>query len=76
MIEAIKLNVKRSIMGNDHLIEFQLIEIVFFHLIESFNNESLIFYHLIEFFETFQLIESFNNVILSYFKLSIKCQNL
>ncbi len=25
------------IMGNDHLIEFQLIEIVFFQLIESFN---------------------------------------
>jgi hypothetical protein len=24
--------------GNDHLIEFQLIEIVFFQLIESFNN--------------------------------------
>ncbi len=25
--------------GNDHLIEFQLIEIVIFQLIESFNNE-------------------------------------
>ena len=68
------LNLVLYKMGNDHLIEFQLIEIVFFHLIESFNNESLIFYHLIKFFETFQLIESFNNVILSYFKLSINCQ--
>ena len=44
---------------NDHLIELHLIEIVFFHLLESFNNESFIFYHLIEFFETFQLIETF-----------------
>ncbi len=26
-------------MGNDHLIEFHLIEIVIFQLIESFNNE-------------------------------------
>jgi hypothetical protein len=26
-------------MGVDHLIEFHLIEIVIFHLIESFNNE-------------------------------------
>ena len=25
------------LLGNDHLIEFQLIEIVFFQLIESFN---------------------------------------
>ena len=32
-------------------------QILFWHLIESFNNESLIFYHLIEFFESFQLIE-------------------
>ncbi len=28
-------------MGNDHLIEFHLIEIVIFQLIESFNNELL-----------------------------------
>jgi hypothetical protein len=41
-------------VGNDHLIEFHLIEIVIFQLIESFNNE---YDHLIEFFETFQLIE-------------------
>ncbi len=41
-------------MGNDHLIEFHLIEIVIFQLIESFNNE---YDHLIEFFETFQLIK-------------------
>ncbi len=39
------------------LTEIQLIEIVIFQLIKSFNNESLIFYHLIEFFESFQLIE-------------------
>jgi hypothetical protein len=51
--------------GNTHLIEFHLIEIVIFQLIESFNNESFIFYHLIEFCETFQLIENFINVILS-----------
>jgi hypothetical protein len=41
-------------MGNDHLIEFHLIKIVIFQLIESFKNE---YDHLIEFFETFQLIE-------------------
>jgi hypothetical protein len=43
--------------GNDHLTKIQLIKIVIFQLIESFNNESFIFYHLIKFFETFQLIE-------------------
>jgi hypothetical protein len=63
-------------MGNDHLTEIHLIEIVFFHLIESFNNESFIFYHLIEFFETFQLIESLINGILGFKKDSINCQNL
>ena len=48
-------------MGNDHLTEIQLIEIVIFQLIESFNNESFIFYHLTEFLDGFQLIKSFNN---------------
>ena len=61
-------------MTGGRLTKIHLIEIVFFHLIESFNNESFIFYHLIKLFEIFQLIESFINVILSYFKLSIKCQ--
>ena len=32
-------NKEMIVMGNDHLIEFQLIEIVIFQLIESFNNE-------------------------------------
>ena len=61
-------------MGNDHLTEIHLIEIVIFQLIKSFNNESFIFYHLTEFFETFQLIESSNNGILSFKKISINCQ--
>jgi hypothetical protein len=39
------------------LTKIQLIEIVIFQLIESFNIESLIFYHLIKFFESFQLIK-------------------
>jgi hypothetical protein len=62
-------------MGNDHLTEIQLIEIIIFQLIESFNNESFIFYHLTEFFETFQLIRSSNNGILSFKKILINCQN-
>jgi hypothetical protein len=34
-------NIKKlvNVLGNDHLIEFQLIEIVIFQLIKSFNNE-------------------------------------
>ncbi len=58
---------------NDHLTEFHLTfsvdqkfliiwafdRILFWRLIESFNNESFIFYHLTEFFDTFQLIEIF-----------------
>ncbi len=71
-IEQIYLSVHERTGGC--LTEIHLFEIVFFHLIESFNNESFIFYHLIELFETFQLIESINNVILSYFKLLINCQ--
>jgi hypothetical protein len=62
-------------VGNDHLTKIQLIEIVIFQLIESFNNESFIFYHLTKFFETFQLIRSSNNGILSFKKISINCQN-
>jgi hypothetical protein len=51
------------------LTEIQLIKIVFFHLIKSFNNESFIFYHLIELFHMFfQLIESFINVIFAFKK--------
>jgi hypothetical protein len=36
--------------GNDHLIEFQLIEIVIFQLIESFNNELI---HILSFDQIF-----------------------
>ncbi len=46
-------------MGNTHLIEFHLIEIVIFHLIESFNNESFTFYHLIELFHMFSVDRKF-----------------
>jgi len=41
------------------LIKFHLIEIVIFHLIESFNNESFIFYHLIELFHMFSVDRKF-----------------
>jgi hypothetical protein len=41
------------------LTEIHLIEIVFFHLIESFNNESFIFYHLIELFHMFSVDRKF-----------------
>ncbi len=47
----------QSHLTGGRLTEIHLIEIVFFQLIESFNNEHLIFYHLIKFFETFQLIK-------------------
>ncbi len=42
---------------NDHLIEFQLIEIVFFLLDQNYVN------HLIEFFDTFHLIKLFDQLI-------------
>jgi hypothetical protein len=63
-------------MTGGRLTEIHLIEIVIFHLIESFNNESFIFDHLTEFFETFQLIESFNNGILGFKKVLINCQKI
>ena len=37
------------------LTKIHLIKIVFFHLIEGFNNESFIFYHLIELFHMFSV---------------------
>ena len=43
-------------LGNDHLTEIHLIEIVFFSVDRNFHNQ------LIEFFETIQLIEKFDQV--------------
>jgi hypothetical protein len=41
------------------LTKIHLIEIVFFHLIKSFNNESFIFYHLIKLFHMFSVDQKF-----------------
>jgi hypothetical protein len=51
-ITKARISVKVKETGG-RLTEIQLIEIVIFQLIESFNNESLIFYHLIEFLRVF-----------------------
>ncbi len=47
------------IMGNDHLTKIQLIEIVFFQLIESLIMNLYIFDHLIELFNMFSVDRNF-----------------
>ncbi len=65
--------------GNDHLIEFHLTFSVYqnFLLNKAFDqNFFFFFFTWSNFTWSFQLIKTFINVILSYFKLSINCQNL
>ncbi len=46
-------------MGNDHLTEIQLIEIVFFQLIETFNNELIQIWSLDRIFWDFSADQKF-----------------